>query len=161
MSCLTPPDIRATGICIIYYNHKYAHSRIPNDRIQMHAEGHRRPLGLTRKQSLCIGRCNFLSYFPCMDSNYWSWARQRRQLIMRRYDNHWLIGQHIRGGFGRQGWRNRWRKQKQGTAHRWTHPNTHASFHVEDTHFCGWQCPLHLFSSSSPHFVDTSAKVLQ
>lgn len=69
-----------------------------HDCIQTQAEGHRHPSGLTRKQSPCTGRCNFLSHFPCMDNNYWSWARQRRQLIMHRYDNHWLIGQHIRGG---------------------------------------------------------------
>ena len=128
MSCLTPPEMRTTFICILYYKHTHTHTQVrtlssSHDCIQTRAEGHHHPSGLTRKQSPCTGRCNFLSHFPCMDSNYWSWARQRRQLLMHRYDNHWLIGQHISGGFGCQGWRDRWRKEKQGTAHRWTRTN--------------------------------------
>lgn len=98
MSCLMSPEIRATFICILSYKHTHTVRTLSSshDYIQMQVEGHRHPSGLTRKQSPCTGRCNFLSHFPCMDSNYWSWARQRRQLIMNRYDNHWLIGQHIK-----------------------------------------------------------------
>lgn len=47
--------------------------------IQLHAHtdtcGHHILSGLTRKRSLHIGRCHFLSHFLCMDSNYWSSAR--------------------------------------------------------------------------------------
>lgn len=113
-----------------------------NKCMNTNAKGHHSLLGLTRKRSLCIGRCNFRSHFLCMDSNYWSSARQGKKLILFRYDNHWLIGQHIRRLFGCQGWRDRWgwggggveTGHTQNCTQMDAHTNAHAYLQTADMH---------------------------
>lgn len=83
----------------------------PCKYISTHARGHHSLLGLTRKQSLCTGRCNFLSHFLWAYSNYWSSTQQWKKLILFQYDNCWLISGHIREVFGCQGKRDRWKKK--------------------------------------------------
>lgn len=102
------------------YAHIQTHTlSTSNKYIKTHAKGHHSLFGLTRKQSLCMGRCNFLSHFLCTDSNYWSSTQQRKKLILFRYDNQWLIGRHIRAVFGCQG------KRTDGKRRNWTNSELH------------------------------------